>query len=60
MSRIVIDLGTIAIALAGILIVLGARKPGWRVLAVGVILIAAATWLGHAPATHEAAHVAAG
>lgn len=47
MSRIVVDLGIVAIALAGILVLLGARKPGWRVLAVGIILIAAAAWLGH-------------
>lgn len=49
MSRIVVELGIVAIALAGVLILVGARQSGWRVLAVGVILAAAAGWATRQP-----------
>lgn len=54
-----IQLGMLAIAAAGILIIVGARKLGWRVLAVGVILIIATTALTPQKARQGDLHVAA-
>jgi hypothetical protein len=44
-TAVVIQFSAVLIALAGILVILGARQIGWRVLAIGVILITTATVL---------------
>lgn len=53
MIEVIIHLGTLAIVVSGLLVIVGARKVGWRVFAVGVILIVAASWLGQGPATQQ-------
>jgi hypothetical protein len=45
MSSLATHLGALSIAVAGILIAVGTRRVGWRALAVGVVLIVAATLL---------------
>lgn len=51
--------GTIAIATAGALLILGARRLAWRVLAIGAILLVTNAWLNHPqPPPQTAANVA--